>query len=283
MPDQVTARADIYALGVVLTELATGSPPAPVPFAGSPTGIAELDRVLGRCLPREPADRYESADALANELREIQVNVPSALDSSVILLEETARGQSRFNAAWAVTMLAPILLVVATLWFSGWVAPAREKALSSVAMNQVDSGVIADTAARGEPTSQQSAVDGENDAAESVAVSRQAEVLPTGDRIVISNPKWSDEMFQKYVRVDYELKTHIGIAMRLALVVEAANGQRHEEPVRGYDLGGKGTLRAQFHAFGNFPPPYEVFLENDEFGPGRNRARISNILQLPSQ
>ena len=81
----VTAQSDIYTLGVLLYEMITGERPfgdvnspaemltamvsrTPVPLSAIVDVPVELDRVVARCLDRDPLKRYRSVDELSNDL-----------------------------------------------------------------------------------------------------------------------------------------------------------------------------------------------------------------------
>jgi eukaryotic-like serine/threonine-protein kinase len=107
-------RADIYALGLILVEMATGQ------FSRFPKDLPPaLERVIRRCLETDPDERWLSARDLQWELESIAQTPPEALSGS------QCGSQSRFPA-WglAVAAIAGIALVVfALLRFSQRPAP----------------------------------------------------------------------------------------------------------------------------------------------------------------
>ena len=137
----VDHRSDIFSLGVLLYELATGKRP----FKGdsslsllssilkdTPPSISELKpalprelgRIIRRCLVKDPDRRYQSARDLRNELEELK----QELDSGALTEESTAKATRGFpgRPAWTAAVAAlAVVLVVVGLSYLGWRGMSR--------------------------------------------------------------------------------------------------------------------------------------------------------------
>ncbi len=128
------ARSDVYSLGCVLYELLTGNPPfqGETPFAVAyqhvqeeatppshfiadltPTAAVNVDSVVLTAMAKHPADRYQSADAMAADLELLSRNaVTQAARSHVAAQPQQAPAESDAQAA-APTEVVPTATAVA--------------------------------------------------------------------------------------------------------------------------------------------------------------------------
>jgi serine/threonine protein kinase/tetratricopeptide (TPR) repeat protein len=82
--EPVDARSDVFAVGVMVYEMISGAPAFPgqspgeirhaalfdqPPALSGPPAVMAVDRVIQRAIAKDPADRYPSAQAMADELR----------------------------------------------------------------------------------------------------------------------------------------------------------------------------------------------------------------------
>jgi serine/threonine protein kinase/Flp pilus assembly protein TadD len=141
--EPVDARADIYTIGAILYEMSTNRRAfpqelpsrvidailhhPPVPPRGLNSRISpELERIILKCLDKDPARRFQSAKELSVDLRRLAESPNSHSMSSETPNEPKAR-----KRAMAAVILVPLLVVLlagAGYWFREKQKHAREVA-----------------------------------------------------------------------------------------------------------------------------------------------------------
>lgn len=124
---EIDARTDIHAAGIVLYQMSTGLPPfhandrselvnevlrssPSAPSSLNPLLSPELVRIIGKCLEREPENRYQSAKELAIDLRRLQFSSQSPTASQPSY--PAPRIASHFNKK-RVALIASLILLPA--------------------------------------------------------------------------------------------------------------------------------------------------------------------------
>ncbi len=130
---EIDARTDLHAAGLVLYEMATGQQPfAQVersqligailhktprpPRALNPKLSPELERVIGKCLEKEPENRYQSAKELAIDLRRLQMGVPSAVGPAA----RATRWSSARSVGIGLVILAAVIVLLFVFNIGRW-------------------------------------------------------------------------------------------------------------------------------------------------------------------
>jgi len=132
--ERVDGRADIYTIGAVLYEMATGTrafreelasrlidailhQPVVPPRALNPRISPHLETIILKCLDKDPERRYQSAKELLVDLRRLQVNL-SGLPTP--LPPRSRPGVLRKRIAYAAAAALVLAAVLVASNFSGW-------------------------------------------------------------------------------------------------------------------------------------------------------------------
>jgi formylglycine-generating enzyme required for sulfatase activity/tRNA A-37 threonylcarbamoyl transferase component Bud32 len=167
---EVDQRSDLYSLGVVFYELATGQKPftgttpnaliyqhcydEPVLPKNHVSGISdEIQAVILRCLQKKPENRYQSADELVRDLEAIRTG--SLLKSAIANYklgtgaDEAKREQMNFFQRHLLPIAAAAVLIVVGGGFGGYMwmtksgEAARQAELAQLKRNQEAESKIA--------------------------------------------------------------------------------------------------------------------------------------------
>lgn len=191
-PEQISghlqdARSDLFSLGIVLYHMLTGIRPfqgtsvgavcaqilsstPPPPSHDNPSVTAALDRVVMRCLAKDPTERYASAESLAASLYPFARNVAVPREARLPWWKRPFQPSDALYLAGAAALLFALFIGVRT-WQAGH--PNEARVLVAPKMARVMEG--------GSSSDPRVATDPSMTRLDSAQVSNVSVVLPTAE------------------------------------------------------------------------------------------------------
>jgi eukaryotic-like serine/threonine-protein kinase len=123
--DEIDQRSDVFSLGCILYEVATGRKafegtdtldslhkivhaPTPLIKEANPEAPDELQRVVRRCLAKDPDDRYQSIRDVAIELRDLRRELGTGVEIDTTVAPAYSSGQTGQSSGSVVTQSASL-------------------------------------------------------------------------------------------------------------------------------------------------------------------------------
>src|SRR6476469_8937432 len=167
----VDARSDVFSLGILLFEMATGERP----FKGdtnvsvlsailkdTPASVTDLrqdlprdvGRILRRCLAKDPEDRYQTAKYLRNDLRSLKGDLDTDTAERVQTssrVSQTAALPAPAPRTWSAALFAvaavAVLAVAGGWWYVRRSAPGAPSAFANIIVRRLTNSGAAGLAA----------------------------------------------------------------------------------------------------------------------------------------